>query len=383
LLCGKIRPIHILTDILSTDKADDRRRFVQFMDKTLKNIVPVGHIYIRENVLLKGNVAGVKTGKAEWAKNLALPRQAEYTFFAGCGYQFMKYLEGMAKAAKAIGMAGVGVDKGIGLNLGMDRFLSKFGLDFSTATAKLLAIGREEPYTRILLSAIYVLQKIGLEIAYLYEDEPCCGSPLYYAGFLDDYIENATRNFQVFREARIQKLIGLLPACTASLKKLYPKYVPGFDLKVYPFSEIVATQLREKGITPRLKEKWVVTYHDPCQLSRYLDLTKEPREILGSIENLELREAQADRCGQWSTCCGGGGLEASSPDLSERLGLRRAEELLKTEADVIVTHCPACIMQLRRSVQKMKAKVRVLDLVEILAQALQETPTTMPHPDHA
>jgi Fe-S oxidoreductase len=57
--------------------------------------------------------------------------------------------------------------------------------------------------------------------------------------------------------------------------------------------------------------------------------------------------------------------------------------LLKTEADVIVTHCPACIMQLRRSVQKMKAKVRVLDLVEILAQALQETPTTMPHPDHA
>jgi Cysteine-rich domain len=357
-------------DLLPTDETDDRRRLVQIMDKTLKDIVPVGHIYIRENVLVKGNVAGVKADKAAWAKGLGLPRQAEYNFFAGCGYQFMKYLEGMARAAKAIRMAGVGVDKGISLNLGMDRFLSKFGLDFSTPTAKLLAIGREEPYTRILVSAIHVLQKIGLDIGYLYEDEPCCGSPLYYAGFLDDYIENANKNYGVFKKLGVQKVIGLLPACTASLKNLYPKYIDGFDLKTYHFSEILVEQLKKNKIKLKLAEKLVVTYHDPCQLSRYLNLVKEPREILRSIENLELREPPAVRCGQWSTCCGGGGLEGSSPELSERLGQRRVEELLSTDAHIIVSHCPACIMQLRTSAENIRAKVKVLDLVEILDQAL-------------
>jgi len=64
-------------------------------------------------------------------------------------------------------------------------------------------------------------------------------------------------------------------------------------------------------------------------------------------------------------------LEAGSPELSERLGKRRIEELLNTGADVIVSHCPACVMQLKRSAQKTKADVRVLDLVEILDEALQ------------
>ena len=77
------------------------------------------------------------------------------------------------------------------------------------------------------------------------------------------------------------------------------------------------------------------------------------------------------QCKQWSTCCGGGGLEAGDPDLCERLGLRRVEELLNTGANVIVSHCPACVMQLRRSAVKMKADVKVMDLVEILDEALE------------
>ena len=359
-----------LIGTLVKDETDARRRGAKVMDKSLKDIIPVGQIYIRENVLLKGNVAGVKADKASWAKDLSLPREAEHTFFAGCGYQFMRYLEGMAWASRSIRTAGVSLDRGISLSLSMDRFLSKFGLDFSTPTAKLLALGREESYKRILVSAIHVLQKVGLEVGYLYDNEPCCGSPLFYAGFLDDYIENANRSYMGLKKLGVQKVIGFLPACTASLKNLYPQYVDGFDLKTYHFSEIVLEQLKKTRIRPKLSEKVIVTYHDPCQLSRYLNLIEEPREILLSIENLELREPQALRCGQWSTCCGGGGLEGNSPELSERLGQRRVEELLSTDAHIIVTHCPACIMQLRTSVKKMRADAMVLDLVEILDRAL-------------
>lgn len=341
------------------------------MKNTVKNVVPVGHIYIRGNVLEKGNIIGVEEDKAAWAKDLDLPRQAEYTFFAGCGYQFMKYAEGMTRAARTMQKVGIGMDKSISMNIRMSKVLGKVGIDLGTFTAKVATAGKEDVYTRILTSAVSVLRKLGVDIGYLHQDEPCCGSPLCYAGFLDDYIENAQKNYELFKSLDIQKVIGLIPACTSSLRNLYPQYVEGFDLEVYQFSEVVAQELNKKKIKPKLREKLIVTYHDPCQLSRYLNVTKEPREILNNIDGLELREPGPEQRGQWSTCCGGGGLEAGSPELCERLGRRRAEELLATGANVIVSHCPACIMQLKNSVKRLKADVAVMDLVEILDEALE------------
>lgn len=119
----------------------------------------------------------------------------------------------------------------------------------------------------------------------------------------------------------------------------------------------------------------VITYHDPCQLSRYLNITKEPREVISRIEGLELREPEATQKGVWSTCCGGGGgMEVCFPELSERLAVKRVEELRATGAPVIATNCPACVMQLLKGVNKLKADIKVVDLTEILDEALSESP---------
>jgi Fe-S oxidoreductase len=337
------------------------------MGKSLKDVIPIPHIYIRGNILEKGNISGVAGDKVSWAKGLDLPRKAEYTFFAGCGYQFMRYVEGMMKAAASMGKIGLGMEKSIGIS----KVFGKIGIDLPSITAKVTAAGKEDTYTRILVSAASVLRKLEVDIGYMYEDEPCCGSPLYYSGFLDDYIENANKNFGIFKSQGVRKVIGLIPACTASLRDYYPKYVEGYDLEVHHFIEIVAQRLRETNIKPKLEEKFIVAYHDPCQLSRYLEIIDAPREVMASIEGLELRMPDPERDKQWSTCCGGGGLEAGSPELCERLGLRRVEELLKTGAKVIVSHCPACVMQLKRSAEKMKADVKVIDLVEIVDEALK------------
>jgi glycolate oxidase iron-sulfur subunit len=119
-----------------------------------------------------------------------------------------------------------------------------------------------------------------------------------------------------------------------------------------------------------VKEKLAVTYHDPCQLSRYLGITDEPRQILKAIESVELIEPDLEQCGKWSTCCGGGGLEVTHPELSERLGIRRAEELLKTGANVIVSNCPACELQLTKIIKKLDANAAVIDFMRLLDEAL-------------
>jgi hypothetical protein len=52
------------------------------MSKSLKDVIPIPHIYIRGNIQEKGNIPGVAGDKTAWAKDLNLPRKAEYTFFA-------------------------------------------------------------------------------------------------------------------------------------------------------------------------------------------------------------------------------------------------------------------------------------------------------------
>ncbi len=64
-------------------------------------------------------------------------------------------------------------------------------------------------------------------------------------------------------------------------------------------------------------------------------------------------------------------MEASHPELSERLGVRRIDELLKTEAPIIATNCPSCMMQLAKAVKHQKANVKVMDLIEIIDEAIE------------
>jgi Fe-S oxidoreductase len=79
-------------------------------------------------------------------------------------------------------------------------------------------------------------------------------------------------------------------------------------------------------------------------------------------------------CGEWSTCCGGGGgLEAVFPELSRVLAVNRTRELLETGAEIIVTHCPGCIMQLKEGLRELKVEnVEVLDLSQVVAMALEK-----------
>jgi fumarate reductase (CoM/CoB) subunit B len=336
------------------------------MGKTAENIIPVGHLYVRDNVVERGCLTGVSESKALWAKDLNLPESADHMLFAACGYQHMKYVEGMMGALRSAEKVGVAMGKVVGIS----KAFSKVGIDLTSITAKVTA-SRDDPYTPVLKSAVSVLRKLGLDIGYMHDKEPCCGSPMYYAGFEADYADHARKNYEIFKSAGIRKLIGVVPACTAALKNTYPLYVEGWDVEVKHLLELVAGRLEETRRRPALRQKVTATYHDPCQMSRYLELTEEPRKILNSIEGLELVEPDAEQCGKWSTCCGGGGLETTHPQLSERVGLRRAEELLQTGATLIVSNCPACDMQLIKVMKKMKAHVRVVDLVRLLDEALQ------------
>ena len=88
------------------------------------------------------------------------------------------------------------------------------------------------------------------------------------------------------------------------------------------------------------------------------------------VEGVELVEPDTEEIGRWSTCCGGGNMETTHPELSARMGERRLQALKETGASVIITNCPACEMQLNHTGKKTGADMKVVDILRLLDDSL-------------
>jgi hypothetical protein len=330
------------------------------------DFVPPGLTYLADNIISRQNILGVtKEQSARWARGLELPARAETVFFAGCGYQFSGQLETLMSLIRGVDKSVIGAE----LPLRFAGFQKKLGLNLPEIYSRVRSGGGENE-VKPLEAAVKVLRNLGIKPGYLAEAEPCCGAPLFQAGMQDSFAVNARQAYRKLQSCGVKKVIGVVPYCTHALLKLFPLFVDGYDLEVRHFLEIVAGAIPARKL--RFPRKVKVTYHDPCQLVRFLKLVEEPRRILKSIENITFVETEWTH-GEWSTCCGGGGgFEAVFPELSQMLGINRARELVETGAEIIVTHCPGCIMQLKDGLRQLKVEgVEVLDLSEVVAAAIE------------
>jgi dimethylglycine catabolism B len=337
------------------------------MEPKTKLIIPPGLLYIAENIKSKQNILGAPRAiKANWAKDLNLHKQSETIFFAGCGYQYTAGLESIMSLIRKMDQSILGSE----LPITLAGIQKKSGLDlanlYNKMTVKNMNIGCE-----VLVDAVKVLRNLGVDFGYLGEDEPCCGGLLHYAGMEQDFINNSHELYDKLKSLGIKQIISIVPSCTYTLKNLINKHMQNSEIEVVHFSEVVLKNIQ--SIKLQFSRKVKVTYHDPCQLSRYLHLIDEPRQILKAIKDVEFIETNWTNR-EWSTCCGGGGgFEAVFPELSEILAVNRTRELLDTGAEIIVTHCPGCIMQIKDGLKKLKNDVvQVLDLAQIIAMAMEK-----------
>lgn len=336
-----------------------------WVDKKAKELIPPGLVYIADNITSRQNVLGAaKEARAKWAKDLDLPKEAKTIFFAGCGYQYATELASMMSLLRKIDKSPIGAE----LPISLASFQKKLGVDIGGVYRKLL-VKDSDSDGHPLRDAVKVLRNLGIEFGYLADDEPCCGGLLYYAGLQKEFVQNARKVYDKLKSHGVKQIISIVPSCTYVLRNLMPKYIEGYDLEVKHFSEVVLEGIRSREL--RLPREVRVTYHDPCQLARYLGLIEEPRQILSAIKGIELIEPDWTNR-EWATCCGGGsGFEVVFPELSEILAVNRTRELVETGAQIIVTHCPGCIMQLGNGLKELKINhVEILDLAQVVAMAM-------------
>lgn len=106
-----------------------------------------------------------------------------------------------------------------------------------------------------------------------------------------------------------------------------------------------------------------VAYHAPCHLCRGLDVVEEPRDLM-RVAGLEYIPA-ADE----DVCCGfSGSYSVDFPEVSEQLLRRKVANLEATGADIVVTDCPGCVMQISGGMDKHASRMRVCHMAEILRE---------------
>lgn len=76
-------------------------------------------------------------------------------------------------------------------------------------------------------------------------------------------------------------------------------------------------------------------------------------------------------------CCGSAGTyNLTEPAMAERLQRRKIENILKTEAGIVVTSNPGCILQIRAGLEKAGSRARVMHIADYLCAAILPPPTT-------
>ncbi len=156
------------------------------------------------------------------------------------------------------------------------------------------------------------------------------------------------------------------------LKHLVPVWFGRKDLEVKSIVEVVAEYIREGRIKVKkgaIKEP--VTYHDPCQLARNGGVIEEPREILRLVA-ADYRELNPSREKNW--CCGGGGGLVAIPEKYElrmKIGAVKAQQIKESGAKIVATACENCKLQLTDLNDYYKLGVKIVGVVDLVAEALQ------------
>lgn len=202
--------------------------------------------------------------------------------------------------------------------------------------------------------------------------QKCCGALAAHAGVRDSARELARQNLRAFAADDFDAIVTNAAGCGSTLKEydhLFSAAEPEYEqARVFAAKMRDVTEfLAELGLSAPLKPFPArVTYQDSCHLLHGQRVRQAPRRLLSAIPQLEFVELPYS-----DLCCGSAGVynvtetEASLELLTEKMKFAK-----ETEAQVIATANPGCLLQLRAGAAIHKTGQDVLHVIELLDRAL-------------
>ena len=222
-------------------------------------------------------------------------------------------------------------------------------------------------FTKSVENFANILDVAGISYGVL-QKEHCSGDPANRLGDKLTYNMLREHNMEQLKEA--DKVVTLCPHCALNLEKEYAKYSE-VNYDVSHHTQVIAELIEEGRIEVKKGADGKVTYHDPCNLSRMLDEVDAPRTAINAVTDdfFELEES-----GKNTLCCGAGGGLWWKKETKGRTHLVRAEQVVDSDADTVVTGCNFCYGMMNQGLKPLtpegRNEIQVKDVADIVSENL-------------
>ena len=218
------------------------------------------------------------------------------------------------------------------------------------------------------IATVNSLRKAGVDVDFP-SDQTCCGQIAFNGGFQSEAKKIAERFLDIFEgESYVVVPSG---SCASMIKVYYLELFQDDPVlleraqklseRTHELSEFLVNVAGHQNIDASYHAK--VTYHDACHLLRELGISDEPRELMKSVEGLELSEMQdSDRC------CGFGGLfSVKYPEISKAILEEKLRNIESSGADVLVANDCGCLMHIRGAMSRQGMKQEAMHIAQLLS----------------
>jgi Fe-S oxidoreductase len=205
----------------------------------------------------------------------------------------------------------------------------------------------------------------------------CCGALSLHSGREEEAADFARRTIATFEQAGVDAVVVNSAGCGSAMKE-YERLLGAADGgwaeraaemsgKVQDLAEFLA------GIgpaAPRHPLPVTAAYHDACHLAHAQRITREPRELLRAIPELNLVEVS-----DAGTCCGSAGVyNLLQPAAATELGARKAESVAATGAPLLISANPGCSLQIASALAARGQGIAVAHTAEVLDASIRGRP---------
>lgn len=214
-----------------------------------------------------------------------------------------------------------------------------------------------------------ILERAGVDFGILGKQEKDSGNEVLRFGEEMLYQDLKEQNIEAIKKSNVKNIVTADPHAYNALKNDYDD----LDIPVEHISQVVARKinLRQIDLKPCRNPEKVYTYHDPCYLGRHNNIYDDPRKAIDTIDGLTRVELEKSR--DRSFCCGGGGLMLFyEPEEETRMGVLRVNMAAEAGANVIVTACPFCLVNIQDAIKVAgkEKEIQAMDFTELIEQHL-------------
>ena len=204
-----------------------------------------------------------------------------------------------------------------------------------------------------------ILSQAGIN--YWFMDESgglCCGRPMMLAGHKEQAEVMVEKNRRMILESGAKTLVTSCPICYKIFAREY-----NLGIRVVHHTQYLLELAETQKISLHHSGSSVI-YHDPCELSRDLEVYDEPRALLKKMFRLKNSGYEKEN----ALCCGSSLANFSSGnDVKLKVARDAVEKMNISDADYLVTSCPMC----KKAFEKV-SEVAVKDIAELVSRSLHK-----------